>query len=62
MVFINLELGVNQESDKKLTLLQSVFEAVHVSMVKFEGELYIEHVLWLVKCKQIIKFFKICTH
>ena len=57
MVFINLELGVNQESDKKLTLLQSVFEAVHVSMVKFEGQSYIEHVLWLVKCKQIIVLF-----
>ena len=38
MVFINLELGINYEGDKKLALLQSVFEAVHVSMVKFGGE------------------------
>ena len=38
MVFINLELGISYEGNEKLALLQSVFEAVYVSMVKFEGE------------------------
>ena len=44
MVFINLELGISHEGDKKLALLQSVFEAIDVSMVKFEGESYIHTV------------------
>ena len=41
MVFINLELGINYEGDKKLALLQSVFETIDTSMVKFEGGSYI---------------------
>ena len=41
MVFINLELGINNEGERKLASLQSVFETIDVSMVKFEGESYI---------------------
>lgn len=38
MVFINLELGVKRDCEKKLTSLQSVFEAIDMSVVKYEGE------------------------
>ena len=41
VVFINLELKINHEGKKKLTLLQSIFEAVYISVVKYEGQLWI---------------------
>ena len=53
VVFINLELGINNEGERKLASLQSVFETIDVSMVKFEGESYIQY------CAFIIKFIPI---
>ena len=38
VVFINLELGIKNEGEKKLSVLQNVFEAIYMSVVKFEGE------------------------
>ena len=46
VVFINLELGIRRDGEMKLTLLQSVFVAICVSTVKFEGELC-THSLWV---------------
>ena len=61
MVFINLELGISHEGDKKLALLQSVFEAIDESMVKFEGESYIHRILWIVKCQEFCALLKLVT-
>ena len=41
VVFINLELGIKSEGEKKLSALQNVFEAIYMSVVKFEGKSHI---------------------
>lgn len=37
VAFINLELGVKRDCEKKLTTLQNVFEGIYMSVVKYEG-------------------------
>lgn len=38
VVFINLEIGIKRDCEMKLSVLQEVFEAIYVSVVKFEGD------------------------
>ena len=45
VVFINLELGIKNEGEKKLSVLQNVFEAIYMSVVKFEGESLTIHLM-----------------
>ena len=37
VVFINLELGIRGDSERKLNAFQNVFEAIYMSVMKFEG-------------------------
>lgn len=37
VLFINLELGVKDDNEKKLNALQDVFDAIYMSVVKYEG-------------------------
>jgi len=39
VLFINLVLGIKIDSDKKLALLQSVFDAIYSSVVMYDGRL-----------------------
>ena len=41
MLFINLDLGIKHDDEQKLTKLQSVFEAINMSIIKYEGKSYI---------------------
>ena len=38
VLFINLVLGIKSDSDKKLALLQSVFDAIYSSVVMYDGK------------------------
>jgi len=39
VLFINLELGIKREGEKKLTALQNVFQAIYMSVIKYDGQL-----------------------
>ena len=41
VVFINLELAIKNDGEKKLSALQNVFDAIYMSVVKFEGKSHV---------------------
>ena len=45
VVFINLELGIKGDGERKLNALQDVFEAIYISVVKFEGKHKYKYIL-----------------
>ena len=52
VAFINLDLGI-KEGEKKLHLLQNIFETVYASTIRFEGQL---ELLQMRKCQQIFVY------
>ena len=61
MVFINLELGIKHDGEMKLAKLQSVFEAIYMSTIKYEGELC-TYELWVSILRKLLWTIKVFKH
>ena len=67
MLFINLVLGVRTDNEKKLVLLQSVFDAVYNPVVMYKGKfchklLCSDHVLSSGSLNKVFMFDKVCQY